>query len=475
MATAHLNDFSGVDMSSSIPSSDGTEIIVAASQSRLRVQFDVIELRVVTGPDAGLEVSLGLPTVRIGTAPDNDVVLSDRAVSRRHAEIRMAPNGLLLRDLNSTNGTFINEVRITEAYVPVAAECKLGYSRLLIRQHVEERRVAVSRHDRLGELVGGSERMRELYGLIRAVAPTPTTVHLHGESGSGKELVARTLHAFSGRPGPLVVFDASVADPEMVRNDLFGHIKGAFTGATGAREGAFRHAHTGTLFIDEIGELPLDLQPRLLRVLETREVSPIGSDRSTHVDVRVITATHRDLEAMVKAGSFRADLFYRLSVVPIELPALREIREDIPLIAHHLCEQLQLKCRISAAAMAMLQDYAWPGNVRELRNVLERAALLCGEREVGPEHLRLPRETGSPRQSEPVSTPPPAPPQPPGPAAPPPSAADARIHLKGMERQMILDALERNQHNKAAVARDLGIPLSTLKRRLKEYRIGEEE
>ncbi len=467
-------------MSSSTPSSDGTEIIIASSQNRLRVQFEAIKLRVVAGPDTGLEASLGLPTVRIGTAPDNDIVLSDRAVSRRHAEIRMTPNGLLLRDLNSTNGTFINEVRVTEAYIPAAAECKLGYSRLLVHQYLEERKVAVSRQDRLGELVGGSERMRELYGLIRAVAPTPTTVHLHGESGSGKELVARTLHAFSGRPGPLVVFDASVADPEMVRNDLFGHVKGAFTGATGAREGAFRHAHTGTLFIDEVGELPLDLQPRLLRVLETREVSPIGSDKSTHVDVRVITATHRDLEAMVKAGTFRADLFYRLSVVPIELPALREIPEDIPLIAQHLCEQLQLRCRISAAAMEVLQDYAWPGNVRELRNVLERAALLCGEREIGPEHLRLPKEIRLSKQSEPISAPASAAPSPSsGPVAPrpapQPSAADARLHLKNLERQMILDALERNQNNKAAVARELGIPLSTLKRRLKEYRIGDDE
>jgi len=214
----------------------------------------------------------------------------------------MTPDGLLLRDLGSTNGTFINDVRITEAYVPEHAECRLGYSRLLIRQHTEERKVAVPRQDHLGELVGASERMRELYGLIRAVAPTPTTVHLHGESGAGKELVARTLHTFSGRTGPLVVFDASVTDPEMVRNDLFGHIKGAFTGATGSRDGAFRQAHTGTLFIDEIGELPLDLgelpldlQPRLLRVLESREVTPIGSDRPQRVDVRVITATHREI------------------------------------------------------------------------------------------------------------------------------------------------------------------------------------
>ena len=470
-------------MSSSIPSGDGTEIIVATAQSQLRVQFEVIELRVLSGPDAGQETSLGLPTVRIGTAADNDVVLTDRAISRRHAEIRMTSEGLLLRDLGSTNGTFINDVRITEAYVPEHAECRLGYSRVLIRQHTEERKVAVPRQDHLGELVGASARMRELYGLIRAVAPTPTTVHLHGQSGAGKELVARTLHALSGRPGPLVVFDASVTDPEMVRNDLFGHIKGAFTGATGGREGAFRQAHTGTLFIDEIGELPLDLQPRLLRVLESREVTPIGSDKPLRVDVRVITATHRDLESMVGAGTFRTDLFYRLSVVPIELPALREISEDIPLIVQHLCERLQLNCRISAAAMTALQSYSWPGNVRELRNVLERAAVMCGEREIQPEDLRLSKEirlakeTGSVRPSPPTSA---APIQPASPAsAPPPppkaSTAAARAHLKDMERQMILDSMERNQNNKAAVARELGIPLSTLKRRLKEYQIGDED
>lgn len=457
-------------MAQSDSRSTGTEIIIAASASALRVQFEAIELQVIAGPDMGLEACLGLPNVRLGSAPDNDIVLNDRAVSRRHAEIQLTPQGLLLRDLGSTNGTFINNVRITEAYVPADAECTLGYSRLLIRQRTEERPVAVSRQEeRLGELVGASARMRELYGLIRAVAPTPTTVHLHGESGSGKELVARTLHALSGRSGPLVVFDASVADPEMVRNDLFGHIKGAFTGATGSREGAFRQAHTGTLFIDEIGELPLDLQPRLLRVLETREVMPIGADKPIRVDVRVITATHRDLAAMVKAGRFRADLYYRLSVVPIEIPMLREISSDIPRIARHLCKQLQLSCRLSEAALQALQCYSWPGNVRELRNVLERAAVLRGDQEVRPEDLRLPRDelAASVASVTPVAGYG-------GDAGARSSAADARAHLKDMERQMILDALARNQNNKAAVARELGIPLSTLKRRIKDY-FGEED
>lgn len=478
---------------------NGTEAMVAASPSQLRVQFEAIELRVIAGPDAGLEVSLGVPVVRIGTAVENDIVLTDRAVSRRHAEVRMTPEGLLLRDIGSTNGTFINDVRIAEAYIPEDAECRLGYSRLRIRQHLEERKVAMPYQDHLGELVGASERMRELYGVIRAVAPTPATVHLHGESGAGKELVARTLHAFSGRPGPLVVFDASVADPEMVRNDLFGHIKGAFTGAVNAREGAFRRAHNGTLFIDEIGELPLDLQPRLLRVLESREVLPIGSDKPLRVDVRVITATHRDLEAMVRSGAFRADLFYRLSVVPVEVPALREVAEDIPLIARHLCARLELNCRMSAAAMEILKNYAWPGNVRELRNVLERTAVMCGDREIRPEDLHLPRTSGAvavakPPHSEPASAPPAELPPPaasvqaapplvvtPTSSAPEPRsepqkpAADARAHLKDMERRLIVEALERTQGNKAAVARELGIPLSTLKRRLKEYHIKAEE
>lgn len=456
-----------------------TQLIMGTAAARLRVQFETIHLHVLSGVDAGLEAALGLPNVRIGTASSNDLVLTDRAISRHHAEIRMTAQGLLLRDLGSTNGTFINGIRISEAYIPPDAECQLGYSRLSIRQRTEQRRVAIADQEHLGELVGRSEPMRQLYALIRAVAPTATTVHLHGESGSGKELVARTLHALSGRPGPFMVFDASVADREMVRNDLFGHIKGAFTGATQARDGAFRQADTGTLFIDEIGELPLDLQPRLLRVLETREVTPIGADKSARVDVRVITATHRDLAEMVRVGTFRADLFYRLSVVPIELPSLREIREDIPLIAQHLCRQLQLNERISSAAMGALQGYPWPGNVRELRNVLERAAVLGGDREINPTDLRLPKSALAPAPivnhaltavastlvnqsasavfSDDLSI-------------VKPSTAN---HLKALERQMIVESLERNHHNKAAVARELAIPLSTLKRRIKEYHINE--
>jgi DNA-binding NtrC family response regulator len=434
---------------------DGTARINLTG-SGYRIEFENLHLQVVSGPDAGLEADLCLPVIRIGTAADNDFILTDHTVSRYHVEIRMTPNGWIIRDLGSTNGTYIDSLRITEAYLVLQAKCMLGHTHILIQQQTDEICVSTPDQNRLGVLVGASERMRQLYGLIQAVAPTPATVLITGESGAGKEQVARTLHELSGRSGPLVVLDASVADPEMIRSDLFGHIKGAFTGASGPREGAFRRAQHGTLFIDEIGELPLDLQPRLLRALENREVIPVGSDQPVRVDVRVIAATHRDLGAMVQQGAFRADLFYRLAVLPIRVPPLREIGEDIPLLVQHLLGKLDLKCRVSAEAMAALQRHHWPGNVRELRNVLERAAILCRGGEIQPKDLYL-NEEATPRVSLETHVSAPA------------SSPGSLDQLKDLERTIILEALARNQNNKMKTARELGMSLSTLWRKLKAY------
>ncbi len=440
-----------------IDAPDQTHMVPAASAESRRIELECILLEVVEGPDAGLRTKVTLPSIQLGSAADNDVVLTDPTVSRRHAQIRITNQGLLVRDLDSTNGTFCNDVRVLEAYLKPEMTCALGKTKLRVARQFEERHYQVGREQSLGSLVGGSAPMRELYGLLKAVAPSPTTVLIRGESGSGKEVVARTLHELSGRPGPLVVFDASVTDPEMVRNDLFGHIKGAFTGAAGAREGAFRRAHGGTLFIDEIGELPLDLQPRLLRALESREVVPVGSDQPVPVDVRVLAATHRDLDAMVGEHAFRADLFFRLSVITVPVPPLRRVKEDIPLLASNFAKQLGLRCNLSRAALEALTAYHWPGNVRELRNVLERAAVLCRDDEIGPEHLRLPSsDREAPEQAgEPLEA-----------LA---SASDAPSQLRDLERQMIEEALIRNGHNKSAAARELGISLSTLKRRLGQY------
>ncbi len=444
-----------------MPTSDpsATQIIQVASRADRKIAFECIELEVVSGPDAGLRSNLPLPTVKIGTAPDNDVVLTDRTVSRHHAEIRVTPEGIVVRDLGSTNGTFYDDVRVVEAFAEPNSRLSLGKSGIRIQQRTEERPYQVSEADRMGRLVGRTEPMRELYGLLTAAAPTPMTVLVTGESGSGKELVAATLHELSGRRGPLVVFDASVTDPEMVRNDLFGHIKGAFTGASGAREGAFRRANGGTLFIDEIGELPLELQPRLLRALENREVVPVGSDTPETVDVRVVAATHRNLESMVHEGTFRSDLFYRLSVISVRVPPLREIKDDIPLLVAHFIDKLGLECRLAPDALAALQRYDWPGNVRELRNVLERASVLCRGLEIRPEHLRLADADSADSASSAAAAPQPV------------SAATSPTQLKALERQMIKEALERNGNNKAAVARELGIPLSTLKRRIADFQL----
>ena len=447
----------------------GTQSIRLPIQAQ-RFQLEAVEIAVTSGPDAGATKNFSLPLLRIGSAPDNDLVLSDPTVSRHHAEMQFTEDGLQLRDLNSTNGTFIGDIRVMETYLASETNCKLGYTQLTIRPFTEEHQIEIAAEDHLGELVGASAPMRQLYGYMQAIAPTPTTVLIHGESGSGKELVARTLHELSGRSGPIVVFDASVTDPEMVRNDLFGHVKGAYTGATGSREGAFRRADKGTLFIDEIGELPLDLQPRLLRALENREVTPIGSDQPTRVDVRVVAATHRDLKAMVDAGEFRADLFYRLSVVPLRVPPLREIRDDVPLLVKSFIERLQLNCEITPAAVTALQQYQWPGNVRELRNVLERAAVLCQNGRIEPQDLHLDQHPSAPPTLPPIGgagTSSAAP----STATTQPLAPSSRDQLREQERQMILDTLSRNGNNKTAAARELGIPLSTLKRRLKEYEI----
>lgn len=445
--------------SSEDPRTEAIRIVPSAAAQ------ETLDFFISSGPDAGRSGKVTKPVIRIGTAADNDIVLSDKAVSRHHAQVEFTPEGLLLKDLGSTNGTFVGRLRISEAYLVDDMPCMLGYTRIILRRSGGNGQKRVSEASGLGQLIGRSPQMRELYSYIQMLAPTPATVLIQGESGCGKELVARTLHELSGRAGSLVVFDASVTDAEMVRNDLFGHVKGAFTGATGSREGAFRRAEGGTLFIDEIGELPLDLQPRLLRALENREVTPIGSDTPVKVDVRVIAATHRDLRVMVQEGRFRADLYYRLSVVPIKVPALREIKGDIPLLTETFLKRLELSRQLAPDALDALQQYEWPGNVRELRNVIERAAILCQDNCIRATDLLLPRlnDHAIPGESFPevlaahVGQPETG------------GSAPSRVALRELERQMIMEALARNSDNKTAAARELGIPLSTLKRRLKEY------
>lgn len=315
-------------------------------------------------------------------------------------------------------------------------------------------------------IVGRAPSVRALRAALRAAGPSRASVLLLGESGTGKDLAARYLHAASGRRGPLVVFDASTADPAMLRSDLFGHEAGAFTGATGARKGAVREANGGTLFLDEVGELPLELQAHLLRTLETRAVTPMGADRPTPVDLRVVAATHRDLPAMVEAGTFRLDLYHRLAVIVLGVPPLRDRLEDLDGLVAVLCGQLGVAPQWSASARDALRAHPWPGNVRELRNVLERAGIMAQGREVRVEDLGLQGPAlGAVRSAPSADAVPPASPTP-----------LPRVELgeaaESAERRAIQEALEATGGVRRRAAERLGISVATLWRRMKRYKLG---
>ena len=340
--------------------------------------------------------------VRIGSMDDNDVVISDDTVSRYHCRIAQEDTGYVLVDQRSTNGTFINKVRVREAFLKPGSIVSVGQSQLRFNAREEEVQIIPSRNTQCGGLIGGNARMREIYSIIEKIAPTATTVVIDGETGTGKEVVAQAIHSLSPRvKNDLVVFDCGAVPPNLIESELFGHEKGSFTGAMMTRQGLFEQADGGTLLLDELGELPLDLQPKLLRALEQREVRRVGSTKAAKVDVRIIAATNRNLEDEVRAGRFRQDLFYRLSVVRLHLPSLRERADDVPLLVQHFLENgnynkgpngSQRVHSVAHDAMQALQTYPWPGNVRELVNVIERAVSFCssGQLELSdlPDYVR---------------------------------------------------------------------------------------
>ncbi|MCB9689167.1 MAG: sigma 54-interacting transcriptional regulator, partial [Alphaproteobacteria bacterium] len=314
-----------------------TSVIPDADPNRKQLHLRRIGLKVVSGPDEGKTAEFDHDVIRIGAAEGNHFLLTDATVSRRHAEITRTQDGLVLRDLGSTNGTYLGQVRIKEVYLGENRSFRVGKTDLEFALLDEVIDIVPTRETRFENIVGQSVAMRECFAVLDRVARTELTVMVTGETGSGKELVSRAIHMRSQRKsGPFVVFDCGAVARNLIESELFGHERGAFTGAVQARAGVFEQAHTGTIFLDELGELPLELQPALLRVLEQREVRRVGDRKVRNIDVRVVAATNRDLQQLVREGKFREDLFYRLAVVEVHLPPLRERIEDLPMLIEHL-------------------------------------------------------------------------------------------------------------------------------------------
>jgi transcriptional regulator with GAF, ATPase, and Fis domain len=334
-------------------------------------------LQVLAGPDAGRRFDIE-HTARIGARPLADIVLGDGKVSGLHCEISVG-EWLRVRDLGSKNGTFVGGVRILDALLAPGDVFTVGETRLQLTP-AGTRALPLSDGDDFHGIVGQSAAIRALTARLGALAAGDTTVLLQGETGTGKERVAEALHLAGKRAQrPQVVVDCGAMPATMIESELFGHERGAFTGAVASVAGAFERAHGGTLFLDEVGELPLELQPKLLRALESRVVRRLGGTKSFSVDVRVISATNRDLSLEVAGGRFREDLYYRLAVVTLTVPPLRERREDIPLLAARFLRELDVEPArvLTRESLEALMRHAWPGNVRELRNALERAVALA--------------------------------------------------------------------------------------------------
>jgi len=411
---------------------------------------------VIKGPDRGESVELRSKEVSFGSAPSCDLVLTDKTVSRRHLVAQPSGDSVILQDQGSTNGCFVQGSRFKEISIGHGAEFKLG--RTLVKYLPDEEVVEPepAEQSSFGSMIGGDVKMRQLFKLMSDIGQTDATCLIEGETGTGKELIAEEIHNHSNRrDGPFVVFDCGSVPRELIESALFGHLKGSFTGAHSDRKGAFAEAHGGTIFLDEIGEMLLDLQPSLLRVLDKKAVRRVGSNTYDKIDVRVVAATNRDLRAEVAQKNFREDLYYRLAVIRLSVPALRERGTDIPVLVEYFIRKFSPPGQILQVApddMLKLQRHSWPGNVRELRNVVERACLLSRG-----EYINLDdafQEEAAPALGIRTDLP----------------FKEAKGQLVEMfEREYIVDLMRRHKMNLSAAAREAQIDRKHLRELIRKY------
>ncbi|MBX7147467.1 sigma 54-interacting transcriptional regulator [bacterium] len=398
------------------------------------------------------EVKILKNKITIGSREGVDVLLKDDYVSGKHCELKFTSSGIFLTDLKSTNGTYVNDTRVGDIGLKPDDIIRIGETKLTIRWKEQTEAILPVTDDFFMGMVGTTSVMKVLFGKIQKVAPTDLSVLIQGESGTGKELIAQSLYRLSTRSEkPYVILNCGAISANLIESELFGHEKGAFTGAISRHTGAFEQANGGTLFLDEIGELPLELQPKLLRVLENGTIRRVGGAEEIKVDVRIVAATHRNLTEKVKEGKFREDLFYRLHVIPLFVPPLRERVGDVLLLAEHFLSKQSGSYRktLSFEARDKLISYPWPGNVRELRNVICRSMVYATQAQIMPQDIEL-LSVASPEPASSSFTPPPD-------------------HVALVEKQKILEVLREVQGNRTRAAEALGMARSTLFRRLRDY------
>lgn len=391
----------------------------------------------------------------IGSDSSCHICIQDESVNARHAKIEMINNKILIKNLNSTTGIMVNGAQILEAILSDGDIITIGAVNLVVS---DDEKIKTD-----FPIKSRCEYWNKQLQSLTEISPSSHTILLLGPSGVGKDLIAQSIHRFSKNPlQPFISVNCSALTESLVESELFGHMKGSFTGAHADRKGAFEAARNGTLFLDEIGELSYNLQAKLLRALENNEIRPVGSDRSIKTNARVIAATHQNLYHKIREGTFRSDLFYRLNVITLEVPSLKERSEDFEDLIYTFAKSMRV--RFSYGAIQTLKKYEWPGNIRELKNVVTRAAVLYPKEYIQEEHVHmlLNKKERIAHQST-------------GILFADSYQANSLPVIKEIEKQMILKRLAANNGNQKLTASDLGMPKSTLHDRIKNYRINPEK
>ena len=458
-----------------LPEDPYTQTREALLDGKKPLVYTHCRISITAGPDTGKVVETERELIRVGTGDENELELSDPAVSRVHMELRKSGGEYNLVDVGSTNGTFVGVLQIKEATLRTKSEILIGDSTLLFEPKSTEVPFEAAGTNRCGEMVGDSVSMRETFNVLERVAPTELAILVTGETGTGKELAARAAHEKSKRKGgPFVTLALGALPPKLIESALFGHEKGALPGAESTYAGAFERASGGTLFLDELSELPLELQPRLLRAIERGEIERLGGHDPVRVDARLVAATGFEIKDRVESGQFRSDLYYRLAVIHLDLPPLRDRVDDIPILVQDFFERhsqelqaLGAKARrLSQGGLGQLQKYTFPGNVRELINILRRASATASTEEILVTDLPSELTEGGSSLR----------------AANAPNAVvlpDASMRFKdakaqvldAFERQYLQDLLKRHEQNISKAAREAGIDRRHLYRLLDKYEI----